>query len=260
MSSYVGWHAELYDLFYADKPYAAEAGFVADRLAEAGVPAGGRLLELACGTGRHALEFEGRGYEVVATDYSPDMLAVARRRKEERRARAEFVQADMRDLEPLASARAAFDAVVSLFDSIGYVETNEAIARVLGGAHRVLRPGGVLALEFWHAAAMLRAYDPVRVRRWRTERGEVVRISETSLDHQRQTATVRYTIMDFAAADGSVRRLEEAQTNRYFLVQEMAGFLERAGFTPLRFCAGFDAHRPIDGDTWHVVAVARSHG
>jgi SAM-dependent methyltransferase len=253
LGSYLDRHAELYDLFYADKPYGAEAAFVADRLAENGVGSGGRLLELACGTGRHAFELEARGYRIVATDYSADMLARGAAAKAARGSGVELLQQDMRTLDVPG---APFDAVVSLFDSIGYVQTNDAIAAVLAGARRHLRPGGLLIVEFWHAPAMLRGYDPVRVRRWQTPDGEIVRISETKLDCARQLAHVTYSIMEIAK-DGSLRRLQETQTNRYFLVQEMAGWLAAAGFEPLRWCAGFDVARPIDLDTWHVVVTAR---
>ena len=73
-SSYIGRHAELYDLFYAEKPYAEEAKFVDACIQQFGEGASKKLLELACGTGRHALEMEKLGYKVIATDYSADML------------------------------------------------------------------------------------------------------------------------------------------------------------------------------------------
>jgi SAM-dependent methyltransferase len=253
MGSYLDRHAELYDLFYVDKPYAEEATFVAERLAENGVGPGSRLLELGCGTARHAFELERSGYRIVATDYSPDMLACAERAKATRGSRVELLRQDMRSLEVPG---APFDAVVSLFDSIGYVQTNEGLLAALGGARQHVRPNGLLVLEFWHAPAMLRNYDAVRVRRWQTPEGEIIRISETTLDCARQLAHVKYSIMEIGR-DGSLRRLQETQTNRYFLVQEMAGWLDRAGFEPLRWCSGFDASRPIDQDTWHVVVVAR---
>jgi SAM-dependent methyltransferase len=253
LGSYLDRHAELYDLFYADKPYAEEAAFVAARLAENGVAPGSRVLELACGTGRHAFELEQRGYQLVATDYSPDMLACAARSKAARASRVELLEQDMRALDVPG---APFDAVVSLFDSIGYVQTNEAVLAVLSGARAHLRPGGLLVLEFWHAPAMLRGYDPVRVRRWQRPDSEIVRISETRLDCARQLAHVTYSIMEIAN-NGSLRRLEETQTNRYFLVQEMAGWLDRGGFEPLGWYGGFDTSRPIDADTWHVVVIAR---
>ena len=78
MTPYAGRYAELYDLFYGDKPYAEEAAFVRDCLRAFGSFRVREILELACGTGRHALELEKLGYQVTATDRSPEMLEVAR--------------------------------------------------------------------------------------------------------------------------------------------------------------------------------------
>ena len=39
------------------------------------IPSGGRLLDLGCGTGIDAVEFATRGFQVVATDWSPQMVA-----------------------------------------------------------------------------------------------------------------------------------------------------------------------------------------
>jgi ubiquinone/menaquinone biosynthesis C-methylase UbiE len=253
VGSYVDWHASLYDLFYADKPYQAEAAFVAARLADEGVRAGARLLELACGTGRHALALEQQGYEVVATDYSETMLACARQRKEASRSTVEL---RLQDMSALDLPGAPFDAAVSFFDSIGYLQTNERVLQALRGIHRHLRPAGLLVMEFWHAAAMLRSYEPVRMRRFSNEEGEVLRVSETTLDHERQLGHVKYTIVQMLRA-GGFRQMIETQTNRFFLVQEMAGYLHSAGFDPLRWFSGFDADRPIGADSWHIVVVAR---
>ena len=79
MSSYSFRYAELYDLFYADKPYEAEAAFVDKCLREYSIGPTASLLELACGTGTHAFQLEMRGYQIVATDYSKDMIERARR-------------------------------------------------------------------------------------------------------------------------------------------------------------------------------------
>jgi ubiquinone/menaquinone biosynthesis C-methylase UbiE len=99
MSSYVDRHAELYDLFYADKPYRQEAEFVSSCLTENGARSGGRVLELACGTGRHAFELEQLGWQMVATDYSADMLRAAERAKQARRSEVELAKQDMRTLD-----------------------------------------------------------------------------------------------------------------------------------------------------------------
>lgn len=253
MGSYLGRHAELYDLFYADKPYAAEAGFVHDLLQRHAQGPTRRVIELACGTGRHALALEELGHEVVALDYSESMLAVARRRAASAGSKVEFRLGDMRALEfdgPPA------DAVVCLFDSIGYVGTTEAVEGVLAGVRAHLRPGGLFVFEFWHAAAMLRSYEPTRVRRFRDGEREVIRISETALDAARQVAAVTYTIL-VLGRDGRYERIEETQTNRFFLLQEMESLVGRAGLAPVAWHAGFSPSQRIDEATWHVVGAVR---
>jgi hypothetical protein len=96
----------------------------------------------------------------------------------------------------------------------------------------------------------------VRVRRWSTPKVELVRISETELEQAKQLARVTYTIYELHH-DGTYASLKEMVTNRYFLIQEMAGWLSSCGFTPLKWFAGFVPDENITGQTWHIVAVAR---
>jgi ubiquinone/menaquinone biosynthesis C-methylase UbiE len=252
-NSYIGRHAELYDIFYADKPYVAEASFVHQCLQEYSAGPARRLLELACGTGSHALALESLGYEIVAIDSSEHMLASARLKAGKSSSRVHFRRQDMTALDV---AGAPFDAVICLFDSIGYVVTNEAIKQTLEGVYRHLRPDGLFVFEFWHAGAMLRSFDPIRVRTWPLPEGELLRISETRLECGRQLSHVAYTILELRR-DGTYSRLTETQLNRYFLVQEMAGWLSTSGFTPIKWFAGFSLNEGIDETTWHVLAVAR---
>lgn len=251
-SSYIGRHAELYDLFYAEKPYQDEASFV-HRCIQTHKPGAQSLLELACGTGTHSLLLEKLGYEIVAVDYSHDMLEHARKKAKEQKSQIDFKQQDMRALDLPGKS---FDAVICLFDSLGYVATNENILQVLKGIHRILKPDGVFVFEFWHAGAMLRSFDPLRVRRFKTATGEIERLSETSVDYIKQLCHVSYTIHEMNA-DGTFQTIKETQVNRFFLVQEMNLFLTLAGFAPLKWHAGFTDDETINADTWHIVCVAR---
>jgi SAM-dependent methyltransferase len=253
MASYVGRHAELYDVLYAEKDYAGEAAFVHQCIQRNAAGPARRILELACGTGSHALALEKLGYEIIATDYSQDMLQNA-----QAKAKSAFseVQFQRQDMTALQVAGPPFDAAICLFDSIGYVATNEALKQVLTGIHGHLKQDGLFIFEFWHAAAMIRAYDPVRVRRWSMGDGEVLRISESRMDYARQLCHVTYTIYELRS-DGTFTQLKETQTNRYFLIQEMACFLADCGFVPIKWYEGFTDKESIDENSWHVVAVTR---
>lgn len=252
-SSYIGRHAELYDLFYAEKPYNEEAKFVDACIQQFGEGKSKKLLELACGTGRHALEMEKMGYQVTATDYSADMLSQAKQKAVAAASTVDFRQQDMRNLN---IPEAPFDAVMCLFDSIGYVATNENISKVLKSIHKHLKSGGVFIFEFWHAPAMLKNFDPLRVRRWKLADREVLRISETELDDAQQLAHVSYSVYEFLP-DQTYKTLSETQTNRFFMLQEMKAFLANSGFEMIKAFNGFSPDEMISDSTWHVVMAAR---
>jgi SAM-dependent methyltransferase len=253
MTIYGARYAELYDLFYADKPYAEEARFVHDCIQEFGPRPAHDVLELACGTGRHALELEKFGYNITATDRSADMIEIARRRAANNGSKVEFAVSDMRQLELPAKE---YDAVVCLFDSIGYLKTDEALHDGFDVIWNRLRAGGVFIFEFWHAPTMLGQFSPTRVRKLKTAEGEIVRTSRTMLDRDNCLAIVDYTF-DEQKNDGRSSTFRETHTNRFFFVDEMKKRLSAANLEPLKFFAGYEKAQPITDGTWHIVAVAR---
>jgi SAM-dependent methyltransferase len=247
LNTYQGLHARFYDLIYAEKPYELEGAFVADRLRDFGVEIT-TLLDVACGTGRHAREFHRLGFDVTGVDYSPDLLEVARARGDD----IEYVEQDMRELD-LGDRR--FDAVTCLFDSIGYPQSDKGVTAALEAMRGRLADGGAVAIEFLHAPALRSGSSPLRVRRFDTPGGgTLLRISETELD-----GTVMHVSYDVVhlAPDGTWEREQETQSNRFFDVDEMRELMGRAGFTELRFVPAYQPRGPIDPDVFHVLAVGR---
>ncbi len=253
MGIYDGRHAELYDLFYGAKPYAAEANYLHGLFERFSVEPARRILDIACGTGSHAIELERLGYEVVGSDISEDMLALAREKAREASSKVRFEQQDMRTLD---IASKPFDAVLCLFDAIGHVQTTSAIKQTLGAVHRHLGRGGLLVLEFWHAAAMAGRHDPQRVRKFATDQGEILRLSQTTVDLASQCATVEHAIYDLRT-DGTYRTAVERQVNRFFSLQEMSELLDDCGFDVVSYYSGYSPDEVLTADTWHIVLIAR---
>jgi SAM-dependent methyltransferase len=253
MSSYIGRHAALYDLFYAEKNYAAESDFIHECIKIYHPDKPKRILELACGTGRHAYHLWQKGYKIIATDYSDDMLDCARENHRQRNTDVEFHRLDMRQPEYTGDAP---DVVLCLFDSIGYLETNEAILQLLKFVNRQLKNDGLFIVEYWNAGAFLRSFEPKRTKRFKTKEGEIVRVSETEIDYMNQLAHVHYTITE---KSGSLPEniIKETQSNRYFLYQEMQLFFRQAGFESIASFGGYTNDTVIAPDTWHTVAVVK---
>lgn len=250
MSSYIGKHALLYDVFYAQKDYEGEAAFVHECLKKYSPFAVKNILELAGGTGRHANHLSKKGYEVLVTDYSKDMLDAGVKKNKENKKIA-FEHWDMAQPKKFGKS---FDAAICLFDAIGYVQSNENVLSTLNNVYENIKSKGIFIFEFWNAGAMLRNYDPYREKRFNQDSDEIVRISETTLDYPKQTATVNYTIVINGNKNETIT---ESQTNRYFMIQEMDGYLNQAGFKALNYFAGYSDNTIIDADTWHTVVVAQ---
>ncbi|HJU15660.1 MAG TPA: methyltransferase domain-containing protein, partial [Stellaceae bacterium] len=140
-----GWEqaAACYRVTFAH----ATEGFVALLLDAAGVGAGTRVLDLACGPGLVAAAAAERGAVPVGVDFSAAMLAAARAAHPAIR----FVEADA-DVLPCVDG--ACDAVASNFGVHHFPDP----ARALGEARRVLRPGGRIAFTSWAAPPENRAW------------------------------------------------------------------------------------------------------
>jgi SAM-dependent methyltransferase len=245
VNSYTGLHARVYDEIYGSKPYADEARFVHEL---AGLP-GGKLLDVACGTGRHALAFADLGYDVTGVDINEELLAVARASAGDR---ARFVQGDMCDLDVEGGP---FDLVTCLFDSIGYPQEDDLIVAALRSLGRHTARGGRIVCEFLHGPALVRGAEPHRVKRVAlTDGRSLLRTSETTIDVERMLMRVRYELWA-VDGDGRAERGEEEQVNRLFTVPEMRLLASQAGIAVREIIAAY-THGPIGADTFHALLVA----
>jgi len=132
--------AALYDLAYHAKDYESEAWRVRQLLTNCGLDGDSRILEVACGTGRH-MEHLTKHFRMTGTDLNEAMLEIARGRVPD----TEFFAADMAAL----TVEHPFDALLCLFSSIGYMHGEERLRAALTCFAGALEPGGVVVIEPW---------------------------------------------------------------------------------------------------------------
>jgi ubiquinone/menaquinone biosynthesis C-methylase UbiE len=112
-------------------------------IARLSIPAGARVLDVACGTGNTAIPLAQRGCIVTGVDIAPNLLVQARERAA---AEGLSIQFDEGDAEQLPYPDASFDAVVTMFGAM-FAPRPELVASELA---RVLKPGGLLAMANWN--------------------------------------------------------------------------------------------------------------
>lgn len=143
------WFAEWFDSPYYHILYKNhdenEARQALDNLLSAiQLPADSRILDLACGKGRHSRHLAERGFDVTGLDISWSSITHARQFEHEK---LHFYQHDMR----LPFRINYFDAVLNMFTSFGYFEQDSDHVRSLAQVARGLKPGGLLVLDYFNS-------------------------------------------------------------------------------------------------------------
>jgi SAM-dependent methyltransferase len=171
---------------------------------------GGSVLELGCGTGHKLIPIASDGHPCTGLDLSPQMLAEARRKADERAVQVQWVQGDMRELD----LGRTFDLVLIAANSLLHLHRAEDLVACLRSVRAHLAPGARLVLDVFNPSVHLLAQaDGVRRRRdalshMDPDRGVVhVDVAET-YDAAAQVTRGRWFFSTDSAADFAVVPLE----------------------------------------------------
>jgi len=251
-------YSAYYDLLYQDKDYAGEAAFVRELIRRHvdRPPAGVSLLDLACGTGKHALELARMGFRVAGSDQSAGMLKQAAENFAKGRLPGEFYPQSFQTADAIGRT---FTVVTSMFSAVNYLTTLRDLSLALRAVGRLLEPGGLFLFDFWNGNAVLAGYSPVRVKSVSDGDRRLLRTSETSLDPIHQTAHVHYHVV-LSQRDRIVADFEEDHHLRYYFPQEMVDLLELHGFEVLQRCPFMRPDEEITPLEWNLSYVARRVG
>jgi ubiquinone/menaquinone biosynthesis C-methylase UbiE len=140
------WFGEEYVKLYPHRDEAEAERAVDLIVATTGLRLGWRVLDVACGAGRHARAFRAAGARCVGLDLSMTLLRMARET-----AGVPLVRADMRRL-PIRDR--SMDLTANLFTSFGYFERDEEQAAALREMTATVRPGGWLVIDFLNPDAV----------------------------------------------------------------------------------------------------------
>lgn len=113
-----------------------------------GLSGGERVLDLACGYGRHSLSLAKKGYSVVGVDITKDYVDDGNMNAKALGVDAEFFCADIRDVK----YENEFDVVLNMADgAIGYLENDEENLKIFDVISRALKSGGKHFMDIGNA-------------------------------------------------------------------------------------------------------------
>jgi SAM-dependent methyltransferase len=205
--------------------------------------AGPRVLELGCGSGRLLAPLAAAGNRVVGVDSSAAMLkrAHARMLSDIQRGQVTLVQGDMQNMADISPG--SFDLVIIPLNGLLHVDDPDGQRRVLGEAARLLRPGGLLAVDLLHAVPdALAAFDGrvMHEGSWADGSGVVAKFSARTVDWTNQLIATEVWY-DEIRANGALSRHRTEFTMRWVTPAELTLMLEVSGF------AGWDLGGSYDG-------------
>ncbi|MBI2259850.1 MAG: class I SAM-dependent methyltransferase [Flavobacteriia bacterium] len=146
MKKNIEWFAEWFDSRYYHVLYQhrdeQEAGLFINQLMNVlKLHKGSKVLDIACGKGRHALMFNALGFDTYGADLSENSILEAKKQQKEN---LSFFVQDMRDEIPINN----FDLVCNLFTSFGYFEQQKENELVLKNIYSSLKKSGYLVIDF----------------------------------------------------------------------------------------------------------------
>lgn len=184
-----------------------------------------KILDIACGYGRHANRLALYGHYVIGLDINERFLTMAREEAEKLKVKVEYLFKDIRDMD----YEEEFDAVISMFTSFGYYEDEDNF-KILKNVSRALKKGGKFLLDIGNRDFILINFLPYVV----MEKDGNYMIDFNSFD----ISTGRIYDRRIVVRDGKIK--EKPFFIRVYTPTEIKILLENAGLRVVKFFGGYD--------------------
>ncbi|MBT6439409.1 MAG: class I SAM-dependent methyltransferase [Flavobacteriales bacterium] len=252
MSPIFNDYAKYYNLIYADKEYDKEVDYILS-LIDKNSDSNTSLLDVGCGTGRHALEFYNKNYSVTGIDISEQMIEMASPlAKEEDNRHLSFFHSEIKDLDN----EEFYDCTTSLFHVINYLTTDELLKDFLQNIYRVMKPGGVFIFDFWHAKGVLNDLPTSRVRSFENDDLKITRKSQPTIDTANNCVLVDFNIQILDKKSKNKYKINESHNMRYYYKDELIMILKKVGFETIG-CYNWMTETEIEDQTWYGCIIAK---
>ena len=143
-----------YYLLYSHRSEAEAQNLLDNLIRKVQLLTGAKVLDVACGNGRHSRYMAGRGYHVTGLDVVPENINKAI--EHEAIGRLHFIVHDMRMPFP----ETGFDLIINIFTSFGYFKTEEEDINSLLNMRNALNEQGNLVIDFMNAKKVINTLRP----------------------------------------------------------------------------------------------------
>ena len=249
MDAYTSF-ARVYDTFMDNIPYEEWAVYLTGLLNEYGVN-DGLVLDLGCGTGNMTELLAKEGYDMIGVDNAEEMLEIAMEKREKSGHDILYLLQDMREFELYGTVR----AVVSVCDSVNYIDEEEDLTEVFRLVNNYLDPGGVFIFDF----NTLYKYREILGDRTIAENREDCSFSWDNYYYEEERINEYELSIFIREKENLFRRYEETHFQRGYTLDEMIRMIKDSG---LEFVTAYDAftREAPKEDSERIYVIAREKG
>jgi ubiquinone/menaquinone biosynthesis C-methylase UbiE len=225
----------------------AEVDFI---VAATRLPPGARVLDVACGSGRHALALARRGFDVTGLDVSEEAITFARSAADAEGLAVDFHVADMQRLS-VVLAEASFSAVVCMGNAFGYLEHDDTRAFLADVAGR-LAPGGSLVVDTGFVAESLLPGLQIEEPPMTIGGVEATSLNEYDVEHSRWVTSF---VFRRGAEEHGLEEHRGTSIQHVYTSAELGRLMREAGFRGVRRYGDPDGS-PYTFGWWRLLLVA----
>lgn len=237
-------YLKIYGPRLTEEQTRSEVAFIERSLA---LKPGSRVLDLACGVGRHAVSMAQRGHRVTGIDFNGHYLALGEQAARAAGVDVTWTLGDMRSF----ATDTPFDAIYSFFTSFGYYSDDEN-ERVLANVAGALESGGRFLIDVTNRDFALTHPNQ---RNWIQRADGALLMEENTLDLMSSRVTSRQTLIE----PGAGSRITKEFDLRVYTCAELSALMRRHGLEPQRVWGGAD-ETPYSSDSRRLVLVAARGG
>jgi cyclopropane fatty-acyl-phospholipid synthase-like methyltransferase len=199
-----------------------------------------RILDLACGWGRHANRLASLGYDVTGVDITKGFLEIAKKETKEMNVKVRYILQDIRDI----NFNNEFDCVISMSTAFGYFDDDDNL-KVLENVSRALKKGGLFLLDLTNRDSIVRNFLPSVV----VEKGKDLMIDIHEFDPVEGRLYSRRSVF----RNGIMK--EKPFFIREYTPTEIRDLLERVNLKVVKFFGNYDSS-PFTMNSRRMIVIA----
>lgn len=209
------------------------------------------VIDMTCGTGSQVFYLNSKNYTVIGSDFSLELIEIARNKAKNLQKNIEFIYGDMRNIEA-----GKFDAIITIFNAVGHI-SKEDFLKTMKNINGNLNNGGIYLFDIFNLEALnddiLKTFPYQR--HVKVRNCQMLKSKCSTLDRE-NSLLISYDHVMVQQDNGKPDLYENVFSLRIYTIDELEEMLSNAGFKVLSVC-GIDGSEFARHKTTSMLVTAK---